>query len=184
MKRFAFLVGLIAPILASVSLSQTAPCPDSALRVVFSRRNITINDTNRLNATIKVKLNRKPSTSVVVFLGAPTLQLSNCSLTFTRENFNMYQTVKVIPDPMFSGSVDPTRVPEDITAVLRASGPGCQDKRKDLLVKYDLHPGKICSSYGDPHIKSFDGACPRCPRNSTSSNTPQSRSGSKGKWCE
>ncbi len=91
MKLFALLASLIPSALASnqvpcpttstpLPTSAEPVCPDSALQVVLKQREITINNDNRLSATMELKMNQAPSQNVRVFLGAPTLHLSNCSL--------------------------------------------------------------------------------------------------------
>ena len=144
MKIFHCLAGLVASVLAmDISLTPNA---------------VTITDSNRLSAAIQVKLNRAPTQNVKVFLETSTLQLSNCTLLFTPQNFNQPQTVRLMPAPYFPApNVDPKRPAETISAHIAPDGALPQKSIQTATVKYQTHAGATCTSYGDPHFTTFDG---------------------------
>ena len=131
-----------------------------AVDVSFPTPAITISDSNRVNRAFQVKLTEAPTNDVVVFLQAPTLQLSMCTLKFTPENFNKPQTVQVIPSPFFPPPGTTKRPAEVITAQVSETGAYAAPpttSTKTMTVNYQTHPGATCTSYGDPHFKTFDG---------------------------
>ena len=131
-----------------------------AVDVSFPTPSITISDTTRLSGAFQVKLTEAPTNNVVVFLQAPTLQLSACTLNFTAQNFDQPQTVQVIPSPFFPPPDTAKRPAEVITAQVSETGTYAAPpttSTKTMTVNYQTHAGATCTSYGDPHFTTFDG---------------------------
>ncbi|KAJ3408955.1 Protein GPR15L, partial [Chytridiales sp. JEL 0842] len=82
--------------------------------------------------------------------------LSDCTLTFTPENWNVPKQVNVAANPDFDDKHVSTKL--TLTAVL--DGP-CEATRHKCEQKIDINrkyrKGKACQSTGDPHYSTFDG---------------------------
>jgi hypothetical protein len=139
-----------------------------AVDVIFRKSTLTISNANRMSSAIQVKLNKAPLTNVSVYLEAPTLEFSNCTLKFTPQNSAQWQTVELIPAPYFpSPLLSASRPSETITAlvVVPDSTPGLapasntalvSKTAKAVTVNYNIQCGKTCISWGDPHFVTFD----------------------------
>lgn len=139
---------------------QTPPPPpacDPNLRVEFSTNRLTITDKIREfvgGPSFEVWLNRAPTKDVTVHFDSPYLSLSVCFITFTPQNWNQRRSIQITPAPYYPGQfTDQDRADQFVTAKLDT---GCAQANK-MTVAFRTRAGAICSVWGDPHFRTFDG---------------------------
>ncbi|KAJ3408956.1 hypothetical protein HDV05_004670 [Chytridiales sp. JEL 0842] len=161
-KLFAILFALVSTTIASplgeldtgnfLAARTTKPTCSKFLNIAGG---LTIDDQQPFTP-ISIALDAKPAGDVVVFLDIKGATLSDCTLTFTPDNWNVPKQVNVAANPDFDDKHVSTKL--TLTAVL--DGP-CEATRHKCEQKIDINrkyrKGKTCQSTGDPHYSTFDG---------------------------
>ncbi|KAJ3210080.1 hypothetical protein HDU67_005679 [Dinochytrium kinnereticum] len=119
-------------------------------QIIFDTKSLTIEDSN-FGAELSVSLASAPSGVATVYLEAPGLQLTQCSLKFTPEDFKTPKKIRVIG----GGSAKTTDY--KLNAQVFALGSAAHLAKDTVAVTRKAWPSAHCYSNGDPHYKTFDG---------------------------
>jgi len=107
--------------------------------------------------SVAVVLGGEPSSEVQVFIniegsGSGT---DKCILTFSAENWNQPQVVKAVP--VITPGAGNTRTIINFSVINSRSDSAFHNKEASATLQQKLHAPAVCSSRGDPHLKTFDG---------------------------
>ncbi|KAJ3113086.1 hypothetical protein HDU96_003794 [Phlyctochytrium bullatum] len=138
-KTLAFAASLLAASAAAQSS-----------KIVFDKTSLEIEDANG-GAELSVSLAEAPSSVATVYLEAPGLQLSDCKLSFDKDNFKTPKKIRVIG----GGSDKATSF--TLNAQIFSPNSGINLAKGSVSIKRKPIPAANCFSTGDPHYKTFDG---------------------------
>ncbi|KAJ3115552.1 hypothetical protein HDU96_000433 [Phlyctochytrium bullatum] len=125
--------------------------PRQSGKIVFDKTSLEIKDAD-FGAEIAVSLSEEPSSGVAtVYLEAPGLQLTKCSLKFTKNDWKQPQTVRLL-----GGGSDKT-TKYTLNAQVFSPNSGVHNAKGSVDVTRVAYPVGNCYSTGDPHYKTFDG---------------------------
>ncbi|KAJ3205874.1 hypothetical protein HDU67_008578 [Dinochytrium kinnereticum] len=137
--------------LAQVALSAPTSLESrQAPHIVFDTKSLTIEDSN-FGAELSVSLASAPSGIATVYLDAPGLQLTQCSLKFTPEDYKTPKKIRLI------GGGSGKTTDYKLNAQVFALGSAAHLAKDTVSVTRKAWPSAHCYSNGDPHYKTFDG---------------------------
>jgi hypothetical protein len=116
----------------------------------FDQSTLKINSLD-YHKTLKVRLKEPPSAKVSIHYEAQSLTFSQCGLEFTKENYKVYQELKVFPVPVF----DVKEAIQNLAVKLKTTCTDAKfhDKTAQVPVVREVAASGTCSAVGDPHIK-------------------------------
>ncbi|KAJ3160589.1 hypothetical protein HDU86_000347 [Geranomyces michiganensis] len=150
----------MAPIRSTIfSLASMAMLASPALSQIFTEYlefnppALTISDLQG-SATFAARLKTPPSDKATIFWDMPGLSSSSCNTVFTKENFNVFQTITVSPLPQYTAN---NTIKFSITAKASAANTTYDQNQEIYPVTRAMTPAQTCVSVGDPHFKTFGG---------------------------
>lgn len=107
----------------------------------------------------KCRLKAPPKEKATIYWDTPGMKADNCSIEYTKDDWNQYKTVKLFPINQY------TKVGNVAFNLLgKCHAPGSEYDRKEH--KYPANrvykKAVTCTSMGDPHYKTFGGSVFDC----------------------
>ncbi|KAJ3154731.1 hypothetical protein HDU89_007971 [Geranomyces variabilis] len=106
------------------------------------------------SASFAARLKTPPSDTATIFWDMPGLSSSSCKTIFTKDNYNVFQTITVSPLPQYTAN---NTIKFDITAKASAANTTYDSNQEIYPVTRAMTPAQTCISVGDPHFKTFGG---------------------------
>jgi hypothetical protein len=139
--------------LALLALSKADACLE------FQPSHLTMQDIQG-GATFQVKMTKKPSGPCSVNFQTTDLQVGNCSIAFSPEDYSTFKTVQLMggSSVISSGSSISSTVHTVVYSPYAADvSAGIHNFSLDYGVTRNQVNTKSCKALGDPHYCSFDG---------------------------
>ncbi|KAJ3104615.1 hypothetical protein HDU97_009006 [Phlyctochytrium planicorne] len=142
---------LLAASLAKIVLAApTSLVARDAPKIVFDKSSLVIEDAN-FGGEISVSLANAPADVATIYLDAPGLKLSACSLKFNKDNYKTPQKIRLA-----AGGSDKT-TSYTLNAQAYAPNSDAHLAKQAIAITRKAYPSAGCYSSGDPHYKTFDG---------------------------
>ncbi|KAJ3182951.1 hypothetical protein HDU87_007373 [Geranomyces variabilis] len=106
------------------------------------------------SASFAARLKTPPSDTATIFWDMPGLSSSSCNTVFTKDNYNVFQTIIVSPLPQYTAN---NTITFSITAKASAANTTYDSNEEIYPVTRAMTPAQTCTSVGDPHFKTFGG---------------------------
>ena len=118
-----------------------------------------LDENARAGVEVKCQLRARPSSPVTVtFNPGAFAAMSVCGLTFTPDNFNVAQAVRIFPGQGVDTTTDRTSFSHPIQWTLSSNDGGFNQVQSSLPIQRVFTKAARCASFSDPHINTFDGA--------------------------